>query len=41
MMYMSSTASSTGNVTLSVFFEIGTDPSLAQVDVQNLSLIHI
>jgi multidrug efflux pump len=35
MMYMSSTASSTGNVTLSVFFEIGTDPSLAQVDVQN------
>ena len=35
MMYMTSTSSSTGNVTLSVFFEIGTDPSLAQVDVQN------
>jgi multidrug efflux pump len=35
MMYMSSTSSSTGNTTLSVFFEIGTDPALAQVDVQN------
>ncbi|MBS0455659.1 MAG: multidrug efflux RND transporter permease subunit [Proteobacteria bacterium] len=35
MMYMNSTSSSTGNMTLSVFFEIGTDPSLAQVDVQN------
>ncbi|SFM87838.1 efflux RND transporter permease subunit [Variovorax sp. OV329] len=35
MMYMNSTSSSTGNLTLSVFFEIGTDPSLAQVDVQN------
>ncbi|MFZ4288741.1 efflux RND transporter permease subunit [Variovorax sp. HJSM1_2] len=35
MMYMNSTSSSTGNVTLSVFFEIGTDPALAQVDVQN------
>ena len=35
MMYMNSTSSSTGNLTLSVYFEIGTDPSLAQVDVQN------
>ncbi|MGO4332902.1 efflux RND transporter permease subunit [Cupriavidus sp. 2TAF22] len=35
MLYMSSTSSSTGNMTLTVFFEIGTDPSLAQVDVQN------
>jgi multidrug efflux pump len=35
MMYMNSTASSTGNMTLSIFFEIGTDPALAQVDVQN------
>jgi multidrug efflux pump len=35
MMYMNSTSSSTGDVTLSIFFEIGTDPSLAQVDVQN------
>jgi multidrug efflux pump len=35
MMYMNSTSSSTGDLTLSIFFEIGTDPSLAQVDVQN------
>ncbi len=35
MMYMNSTSSSTGNLTLSVYFDIGTDPSLAQVDVQN------
>ncbi|HKE48914.1 MAG TPA: efflux RND transporter permease subunit, partial [Rhodanobacteraceae bacterium] len=35
MMYMQSTSSSTGNMTLTGFFEIGTDPSLAQVDVQN------
>jgi multidrug efflux pump len=35
MLYMSSTSSSTGNYTLSVFFGIGTDPALAQVDVQN------
>ena len=35
MLYMSSTSSSTGNYTLSVFFDIGTDPALAQVDVQN------
>ena len=35
MVYMSSTSSSTGNYTLTVFFTIDTDPSLAQVDVQN------
>ncbi len=35
MLYMYSTSSSTGNMTLSAFFEIGTDPDLAQVDVQN------
>ena len=35
MIYMSSTSSSTGRYTLSVYFDIGTDPSLAQVDVQN------
>ncbi|RDI96968.1 multidrug efflux RND transporter permease subunit [Dyella solisilvae] len=35
MMYMNSSSSSTGNLTLTVYFNIGTDPSLAQVDVQN------
>ena len=35
MIYMSSTSSSTGNYTLTVFFNIGTDVDLAQVDVQN------
>jgi multidrug efflux pump len=35
MLYMSSTSSSTGNYTLNVFFDISTDPNLAQVDVQN------
>ena len=35
LMYMSSTSSSAGLMTLTAFFEIGTDPSLAQVDVQN------
>ncbi|MBB3258577.1 multidrug efflux pump [Paraburkholderia bannensis] len=35
MMYMSSSSSSTGNMTLTVYFNIGTDPALAQVDVQN------
>ncbi|WP_206997086.1 efflux RND transporter permease subunit [Trinickia mobilis] len=35
MIYMYSSSSSTGNVTLNVFFEIGTNPELAQVDVQN------
>jgi multidrug efflux pump len=35
MLYMSSTSSSTGNYTLTVYFTIDTDPALAQVDVQN------
>lgn len=35
MIYMQSSSSSTGNMTLSVFFDIGTDPDMAQVDVQN------
>jgi multidrug efflux pump len=35
MLYMSSTSSSTGNYTLTIYFTIDTDPQLAQVDVQN------
>jgi multidrug efflux pump len=35
MLYMNSASSSSGNMTLTAFFEIGTDPALAQVDVQN------
>jgi len=35
MLYMYSTSSSTGNMSLSVFFDIGTDPDIAQVNVQN------
>jgi multidrug efflux pump len=35
MIYMSSTSSSTGNYSLSVYFTLDTDPALAQVDVQN------
>ncbi|HYA19451.1 MAG TPA: multidrug efflux RND transporter permease subunit [Burkholderiales bacterium] len=35
MLYMSSTSSSTGNYTLTVYFTIDTIPALAQVDVQN------
>ncbi|OAJ53443.1 RND transporter [Paraburkholderia ginsengiterrae] len=35
MMYMNSSSSSTGNMTLTTYFNIGTDPALAQVDVQN------
>jgi len=35
MIYMYSTSSSTGNMTLNVFFDIDRDPDLAQVDVQN------
>jgi multidrug efflux pump len=35
MIYMNSSSSSTGNLTINVFFEIGTNPELAQVDVQN------
>jgi multidrug efflux pump len=35
MVYMSSKSASDGSYTLTVTFEIGVDPSLAQVDVQN------
>ncbi len=35
MIYMSSTASSSGTYTLSVTFDIGTDPDIAQVNTQN------
>ena len=35
MIYMQSTSSSTGNYTLNVYFDQGTDPQIAQVDVQN------
>ena len=35
LMYMYSSSSSTGNMTLSVFFDIGVDPNIAQVNVQN------
>ncbi|KAA9130912.1 efflux RND transporter permease subunit [Marinihelvus fidelis] len=35
MIYMQSTASNSGNYSLSVTFEYGTDPDLAQVNVQN------
>ena len=35
MMYMSSTASNTGNASVSVFFRQGTNPDMAMVNVQN------
>ncbi|BEH10284.1 MULTISPECIES: efflux RND transporter permease subunit [Geobacter] len=35
MMYMSSTSSSSGSMALTVTFEPGTDPDMAQVNVQN------
>lgn len=35
MTFMTSTASNTGNVTISVYFEQGTDPDMAAVNVQN------
>jgi multidrug efflux pump len=35
MIYMSSSSSSTGSTTVTAYFEIGTNPELAQVDVQN------
>lgn len=35
MIYMSSTASSTGMLSLSVVFDVGTDPAQANVDVNN------
>jgi multidrug efflux pump len=35
MIYMSSTSSSTGQMTLTVYFTLNTDPDIAQVQVQN------
>ena len=35
MTYMTSTASNTGNVTISIYFAQGTDPDMASVNVQN------
>ncbi len=35
MLYMSSTSSSSGQMTLTVFFSLDTDPDIAQVQVQN------
>ena len=35
MLYMSSTCSNNGQYDLSVYFEVGTDPAIAQVNVQN------
>ena len=35
MLYMSSTSSSTGMLTLTVYFSLDTDPDIAQVQVQN------
>ena len=35
MIYMTSTSTNTGDVTISVYFKQGTDPDMAQVNVQN------
>ena len=35
MLYMSSTSSPTGQLTLTVYFSLDTDPDIAQVQVQN------
>src|SRR5882724_693520 len=35
MLYMESSSSSSGNTSITVYFDIGTSPELAQVDVQN------
>ncbi len=35
MLYMTSTASSSGILTMSIFFEVGTDPNVAKMDVNN------
>ncbi len=35
MLYMTSTSSNTGQLTITVYFELGTDPDNAQVQVQN------
>jgi len=41
MMYMSSTSSNAGQYSLSVTFEVGTDPDIAQVNVQNRAQLAI
>lgn len=41
MMYMSSTSSNSGQYSLSVTFEVGTDPQIAQVNVQNRAQLAI
>ena len=41
MLYMESTSSNSGAFNATVTFDISTDPDLAAVDIQNLSLIHI
>jgi HAE1 family hydrophobic/amphiphilic exporter-1 len=41
MMYMSSTSSNAGQYTLSVTFEVGTDPETAQINVQNRAQLAI
>ena len=41
MMYMSSTSSNAGQYSLSITFEIGTDPDTAQVNVQNRAQLAI
>lgn len=40
MIYMTSSSSSTGTMMLTVFFDIGTDPDIAQVQVQTVSISH-
>ena len=35
MLYMSSTSADNGSYSLSVTFEVGTDPDIASVNVQN------
>ena len=41
MIYMSSTSSNAGQYSLSVTFEVGTDPDIAQVNVQNRAQLAI
>lgn len=41
MIYMSSTSSNAGQYTLSVTFEVGTDPEIAQINVQNRAQLAI
>src|SRR3546814_19167215 len=41
MLYMSSTSSNAGEYSLSVTFAVGTDPDIAQVNVQNRAQLAI